>query len=765
MSGLFVLPSSPSHLFNGEQEDYSPVPLIDQTISIEQRSFAVIATLRQKYLNINKEPVRVFYRLRAPKGATATKCEARIQDSSVETKACEAESAETEYENAQKAKMEPATTFITHGTTIAMMIGYLPQDEACVIQAELILKPHVTKDQISVNVPLSMLPQRNLLDSRTYQATGVNITHPHLATLERRVRKELAKLSPWPPQSEGCTTSTALFMDIRSKYEIYEVSSTTHGINGETFPKKDTTDSYRAAVGMSWAGFDLKNDISITTKLIVTDMAEIFMEECGDGSVTALMSYSPRIEPDHTKLELIFLVDLCQPLVSDNIVLIKQALHLAIASLPLGMQFNMTNCQHSQKRATEESDKDEDFKNLASHQTASLFESPREVQECTIKEAKSWIDNLTPTHASGDFEQLIQSSLRTSRGKHHPRQILAITGAALGRCDTCSSSMETCHGPNRMLLLNLEGTPGACTAGHASEGPWVSKRTAEENGNLIRKILELTTLALRPCIYNINLSWEDCWDMYGQVPSTIQPLYSGSRTLMLRKWDRGVKLPESVTLTAVTSRGDLMNMNQELDTGAITLGNTLSKVHASALMQDLTKGVNSELNDSIMMKEISHNYNVGSPLSINVSIRKDKTDRQGRLVSRQMKTLEVCPLKKQSDGQRLGTPPTKIRPPVSLELPPALEIICQLAKNQLPSGAFPETEGIWQAINLEDLMKLQSGYKMYGMYALTAVVIATARIKFSQHKNLWEAMIKKSIDWLNNQDLIDAAATVVSQGN
>ena len=54
---------------------------------------------------------------------------------------------------------------------------------------------------------------------------------------------------------------------------------------------------------------------------------------------------------------------------------------------------------------------------------------------------------------------------------------------------------------------------------------------------------------------------------------------------------------------------------------------------------------------------------------------------------------------------------------------------------------------------------------MYGMYALTAVVIATARIKFSQHKNLWEAMIKKSIDWLNNQDLIDAAATVVSQGN
>ena len=753
MSGLFVLPSSPSHSFNGEQEDYSPVPLLDQTISIEQRSFAVIATLRQKYLNINKEPVRVFYRLRAPKGATVIKCEARIQDISVETKTYEAEIAEAEYENAQKAKMEPATTFMTHGTTIAMMIGHLPPDEACVIQAELILKPHVTKDQISVNVPLSMLPQQNLLDSRTYQATGVNITHPHLATLERRMRKESAKLSRWLPQNEGCTTSTALIMDIRSKYEIYEVFSTTHEINGETFPKEDTTNSYRAAVEMSWVGLDLKNDISITTKLIVTEMAEIFMEECGDGSVTALMSYSPRIEPDHTKLELIFLVDLCQPLVSDNIVLIKQALHLAIASLPLGMRFNMTNCQHGQRRATEESDKDQDSRNLTSHQAASLFESPKEVQECTIKEAKSWIDHLTPTHASSDFGQLIQSSLCTSRRKHHPRQILAITGAALGRCDTCSSSMETCDGPNRMLLLNLEGTSGAC------------KNDVEGNGNLIRKILELTTLALRPCIYNISLSWEDHWDTYGQVPSTIHPLYSGSRTLMLRKWDRGIELPESVTLTAVTSRGDLMNMDQELDTSTITLGNTLSKVHASALMQDLTKGVNGELNDSIMMKETSHNYNIGSPLSINVSIRKDKTDRQGRLISRQMKTLEVCPLKKQNDGQRLGTPPTKIRPPVSLELPPALEIICQLAKNQLPSGAFPETEGIWQAINLGDLMKLQSGFKVYGVRALTAVVIATTRIKFSQHEDLWEAMIEKSIDWLNNQDLMEAAATIVSQGN
>jgi len=130
-----------------------------------------------------------------------------------------------------------------------------------------------------------------------------------------------------------------------------------------------------------------------------------------------------------------------------------------------------------------------------------------------------------------------------------------------------------------------------------------------------------------------------------------------------------------------------------------------------------------------------------------------------------MKTLEVCPLKKQNDGQRLGTPSTKIRPPVSLELPPALGIICQLAKNQLPSGAFPETEGIWQAINLGDLMKLQSGFKVYGVRALTAVVIATTRIKFSQHEDLWEAMIEKSIDWLNNQDLMEAAATIVSQGN
>ena len=402
------------------------------------------------------------------------------------------------------------------------------------------------------------------------------------------------------------------------KSRIEKVTSPSHDIN--TTGGKEVVEEgfYTAETTLESTTVDLDRDIIILVECEDSNKSIIFVEET-DESKVMMVSLVPKLEVNtQPDLDIVFLIDCSGSMMGSSIQLAKEAINILLHSLPASVHFNIIRFGSSYKM---------------------LFPESRKYSDQTLREAKSAMSKLEAD--LGGTEILSPLCVLLEEKTKVPRRIFILTDGSVSNSFECIKVTRKNNKKNRVFTLGIgSGADRHLVKGLARSGLGTSVFTVE--GEIMApKIIKQLKNCLQPSFENAEINWgnevgpgNSC-----QAPSTIPPIYDGSRIQVFRLFEKNISVPDLVKVSAeiLASRSKDASFSEEIKVETTLMKDSLlHKMFGRKMIQELEENYEEKEEGEIknLVTDLSLKYQIMSKFTSFIAVDTKENKGEKKIVKR-----------------------------------------------------------------------------------------------------------------------------------
>eukprot|EP01113_Clastostelium_recurvatum_P026748 TRINITY_DN3212_c0_g1_i2.p1 TRINITY_DN3212_c0_g1~~TRINITY_DN3212_c0_g1_i2.p1 ORF type:complete len:921 (-),score=240.09 TRINITY_DN3212_c0_g1_i2:11-2773(-) len=609
----------------------APVPLVGVRTTVQIIDFTAEVTLKQRYENIEKDPVEAIYRFPLQENASVCGFEALIDGKVIQGTVKEREEARDEYDDAlaaghgaymlEESKDKP--------NMFEASIGNLPPGKEVIITIKYVIELHVGADK-TVHF---LLPTTRAIPNGT---PGYTMFH---------VPKKEVDDSP-----EHIEYGLHLDIYLDSTSDIASVTSSTHPIDRQPAASGSAGvhASRRSLIRlMTDPKYPLVDNFQMDIKLANPHEPSIKIQQ---DDVTkdkvAMISVFPNQdlgEYDTIYTEMIFLIDRSGSMAGSKINKVRDTMQLFLRSIPEGTLFNIVG--------------------FGTRHEFLFPEGSVEYNERTLAHATQHIGGLAANLGGTEILRPLEAIFGQPAKEGIPRQVFILTDGQVKNTSDCIDSVRRHARTTRVFTFGMgHDVDRALVTGMAKAGEGAHEFIDDSATNIELLILNQLKRALQPALTDLTVNFSDPKLSTKLAPFRTPPLWAGSR-LVLYTFLANDAAPGTISLSAKSASGSDFNMKLDIDPSQVILGNSIFKLAAKRMIQELEDGrsfmhddqgnVRGGQDPNAEILRLSIGSQILSKLTAFVAVEKRDTPTEGTMQQRQM----TAPREQQS--------PMKLQKPAS----------------------------------------------------------------------------------------------------
>ena len=581
---------------NISSDEAIPVPLQNVSINAKLVDFVSEVTVVQSYVNVENNPIEVVYMFPIEEEAAVIYFEAEVDGRKILTQVKEKEQAREVYAEAMRNKKTAVLLEETQPDIFRIKLGQLKPGAGTKIVIKYICELPVEESKVRLTIPTTIAP-------RYVSPTDKSESAPLIASI---------------PYSSEKPAGLTLNIEGLMQTKIKSVKSPSHEVKIVINEEVNSHGQHEFHGELSSKTTDMNKDIIILVEGENEDVLNkpvVFLETYeGDkkniGAV-GMVSLVPSFNLKEQSTELIFLVDRSGSMDGSSILQAKKALELFLHSMPSECYFNIWS--------------------FGSKFDALFGGGSKMYSDNSMKKAIEHVQSMDANYGGTEIYNPLKAIFdQKAPSKSHLRQIFILTDGAVSNAPVVISLVKEKKGQGRVFSLGL----GSSASRHLVKGlarvGCGTAMFANEMEDLRPKVMAQLKNALQPAISNINISWDneacstgkkadsavvletkktllgyvkpkkrekikhskiedniEIFNMVGQVPTMIPPIFDGSRLLLYHIFDSNCKMPKKVNITAESPDGPL-TIDLDIDTANILKGeNLVRKLAARKKIQEL----------------------------------------------------------------------------------------------------------------------------------------------------------------------------------
>eukprot|EP01113_Clastostelium_recurvatum_P026749 TRINITY_DN3212_c0_g1_i3.p1 TRINITY_DN3212_c0_g1~~TRINITY_DN3212_c0_g1_i3.p1 ORF type:complete len:918 (-),score=245.79 TRINITY_DN3212_c0_g1_i3:11-2764(-) len=529
----------------------APVPLVGVRTTVQIIDFTAEVTLKQRYENIEKDPVEAIYRFPLQENASVCGFEALIDGKVIQGTVKEREEARDEYDDAlaaghgaymlEESKDKP--------NMFEASIGNLPPGKEVIITIKYVIELHVGADK-TVHF---LLPTTRAIPNGT---PGYTMFH---------VPKKEVDDSP-----EHIEYGLHLDIYLDSTSDIASVTSSSHPID-----RHPSATLRRSRVTlMTDPKFPLVDNFQMDIKLANPHEPSIKIQQ---DDVTkdkvAMISVFPNQdlgEYDTIYTEMIFLIDRSGSMAGSKINKVRDTMQLFLRSIPEGTLFNIVG--------------------FGTRHEFLFPEGSVEYNERTLAHATQHIGGLAANLGGTEILRPLEAIFGQPAKEGIPRQVFILTDGQVRNTSACIDCVRRHARTTRVFTFGMgHDVDRALVTGMAKAGEGAHEFIDDSATNIELLILNQLKRALQPALTDLTVNFSDPKLSTKLAPFRTPPLWAGSR-LVLYTFLASDAAPGTISLSAKSASGSDFNIKLDIDPAQVIPGNSIFKLAAKRMIQELEDG-------------------------------------------------------------------------------------------------------------------------------------------------------------------------------
>eukprot|EP01113_Clastostelium_recurvatum_P011179 TRINITY_DN1563_c2_g1_i5.p1 TRINITY_DN1563_c2_g1~~TRINITY_DN1563_c2_g1_i5.p1 ORF type:complete len:1057 (+),score=336.60 TRINITY_DN1563_c2_g1_i5:93-3173(+) len=609
-----------------------PVPLVGVLTTVNIIDFTAEVTLKQRYENVENDPIEAVYHFPLQENASVCHFEAFIDGKIVEGLVKEREQARNEYDDAiasghgayllEESKEKP--------NMFQASIGNLPPGKEVIITIRYVIELYVTSDKVIHFILPTSKAIPNGIDVKTFhKPKNEKDESPYRVEYGLHVDVNLDESS-----SIADIVSPSHPIKKEEAKEDAPASSSSHksggDLNNKSLVRLQTDPQYPLTENFL---LDIKLDNPHTSSL------KIQHDEKTKSQVVMISLFPNQDvgEYDTIYTEMIFLIDRSGSMSGSKINKVREAMQLFLRSIPEGTLFNIVGFGSGHKF---------------------LFEKgSMEYNEKSLDAAVQHITNLKADLGGTEIYNPLKAILKDPPKEGIPRQVFILTDGQVDNNEQCIDFVRKNAQTTRVFMFGMGGdVDRKLVIGMAKAGEGAHEFISDGATNVDALILNQLKRALQPALTDLKIEFSNPKISTKLAPFRRPPLWAGSR-LVLYSFLSSADTKGSVTISAKSASGNDFKTTLEIDPSKQMMpGTSIIKLASKTLIKELEEGRSclhdndgrpvggKDINAEIIRTSIESQ--ILSKLTAFVAVEKRETPTEGTLQVR-----EVSEPKSPSEGK------------------------------------------------------------------------------------------------------------------
>ena len=560
---------------SSSDDDAIPVPLKNVNISTRIIDFVAEVTVTQSYVNVETNPIEAVYMFPIEEEAAVTSFEAEVDNRKIVTEVKEKDKARNDYGDAMKNHKTAVLLEETQPDIFQIKLGQLKPEAEATIKIKYVSELPVEDGKVKLTIPTTIAPRY----------------------VSPRQKSEDAKKIASIPYSSNTPAPLSVNFTGLTQCKIKNIKSPSHEFRTSIQDKPNNNGQYTYTGDLSIKTTDMDRDIILYIEAHLSEELNkpmVYLEKPDDPNskkgLVGMVSLVPNFELDEQLTELIFLVDRSGSMGGSSIEQAKKALELFLHSLPSDCFFNIWS--------------------FGSRYEALFKKASAKYSDNTLNEALQHVRSMTSNFGGTEIYEPLQAIFKQPVPKQgYLRQIFVLTDGEVSNAPSVISLVKKNDAHGRVFSLGLGASASRYLVKGVARAGNGTAVFATEHEDLRVKVMGQLKNALQPAVSNIQISWDETapekggvkeWllgfikpnkkqedALSGQVPSTIPPVFDGSRLLAFYLYHSESDAPKSVKIKAESSGGALIASVDIVQTNILEGADFVRKLAAKKKIQEL----------------------------------------------------------------------------------------------------------------------------------------------------------------------------------
>jgi len=512
-----------------------PVPLTGVCVVADIVNLCARVTVTQRFVNREATPIEAVYLFPLDEGAAVCGFEALIDGTLVVGKSMEREAAFAKYDDAMQEGHGAYLLDEERPDVFQASVGNLPPGKEALLKITYVSELGVQDGALRFVVPTTVSPRY----APAVDRVGVG-------------RSDEQTLNP--PRDWNVPYGLNLTVNLAMSGAIGRIESPSH-------PIAIAVSESRTIVTLAAEEVALDRDFVVAVAAGGLDAPCAWIERDDTGATAVAVSYVPVLPADPRPAEVIFLVDESGSMQRSSIEQVRNALQLCLRSMIAGCHFNIVSFGSTFK---------------------ALFPQSRAYDEASLTLASRYVSDMNANLGGTEILPALENVLTQKPAAELARQVVVLTDGQVSNTDAVLELAKAHSRTTRVFTFGIGRGASHHLVQSLARAGGGSAESIFPGERIESKVVRLFGRLLSPSITDVSLNWGSL-DVV-TAPSTVPPLFSGSRLVMYAFVKNPV--PSTLTLSGMGPTGRV-SFDVSLDPSQIVDGQTVATLAARARIREL----------------------------------------------------------------------------------------------------------------------------------------------------------------------------------